>query len=245
MSAPTRARTRPPRRQTSWPRMRTAPLVDRTRLSAIRMVVVLPAPLGPTKPRISPPATSRLRSSTAVRSLYTFVRWSSTSTWSLGSRITTGNRSPSRQAPGGRSAGSGRGVDPGRLLSGAGAAVLHDGTSDLQAPPSQALADAGIVADDEPAARRDHVAEHAGEPLRPSAPGHQVCHRVDEVEASGWHPDQRVPDEEAVPPAGEAGARQRHQALRPVEAVGLEPTPDLRRPAVGGLHEDAVGAAEV
>src|SRR5207237_8146846 len=131
-----------------------APLVGRTRLSASRMVVVLPAPLGPTKPRISPPATSRLRSSTAVRSLYTFVRWSSTSTCSLASRITTGNPSPSRQAPGGRSTGSRRGVHPGRLLSGVRAAVLHDDASDLQTPPSQALADPGVVADDEPAARR-------------------------------------------------------------------------------------------
>src|SRR5947207_6812686 len=44
----------------------------------IRIVVVLPAPLGPRKPRISPRSTRKLTSSTAVKRPYRLVRcWTS------------------------------------------------------------------------------------------------------------------------------------------------------------------------
>src|ERR1700752_2883263 len=47
------------------PAIRARPSVGESRPAAIRMVVVLPAPFGPIKPKISPCSTARLRSSTA------------------------------------------------------------------------------------------------------------------------------------------------------------------------------------
>src|SRR5665647_3953788 len=47
---------------------RARPLVGRARPVSMRMVVVLPAPLWPRRPRISPSATLKLTSSTARRS---------------------------------------------------------------------------------------------------------------------------------------------------------------------------------
>jgi hypothetical protein len=41
----------------------------------IRMVVVLPAPLGPKKPKVSPSPTEKLISLTAVRELNFLMRW--------------------------------------------------------------------------------------------------------------------------------------------------------------------------
>src|SRR4051794_19401584 len=59
---------------TSTPLTRTSPEVGSDRPAITRIVVVLPAPFGPRKPKISPGATERLRSSTATKSLYFFVR---------------------------------------------------------------------------------------------------------------------------------------------------------------------------
>jgi hypothetical protein len=49
-----------------------------TRVVSMPAVVVLPAPLGPSSPKISPAYTERLRSSTALKSapLYVLVRCS-------------------------------------------------------------------------------------------------------------------------------------------------------------------------
>src|SRR5262249_3620335 len=54
----------------SWPLMVTFPRVGLSSPAIMRMVVVLPAPLGPRKPWISPGATSRLTPSTAVKDPY-------------------------------------------------------------------------------------------------------------------------------------------------------------------------------
>src|SRR5262245_6634351 len=48
--------------------MVTLPVVGGISPPIIRSVVVLPAPLGPRRPKTSPPATSKLTSSTATRS---------------------------------------------------------------------------------------------------------------------------------------------------------------------------------
>ena len=48
----------------------TRPAVGGRMPAMVRSVVVLPAPLGPTRPRMSPARTSKLRSLTAVRSPY-------------------------------------------------------------------------------------------------------------------------------------------------------------------------------
>src|SRR5215212_9178208 len=56
------------------PPTETAPEVGSDRPARTRMVVVLPAPFGPRKPKISPLATERLRSFTAVKSPYFLVR---------------------------------------------------------------------------------------------------------------------------------------------------------------------------
>src|SRR5712691_3512165 len=58
----------------SWPLMVTRPLVGLSRPAIIRMVVVLPAPLGPRKPWISPGSTERLTPSTAVKEPYVLTR---------------------------------------------------------------------------------------------------------------------------------------------------------------------------
>ena len=54
--------------KTSKPDTLTVPLVGGRTPVRMRMVVVLPAPLGPRKPRISPDCTWKLTSSTAFRS---------------------------------------------------------------------------------------------------------------------------------------------------------------------------------
>src|SRR5437867_5592891 len=60
----------------SWPSMSTRPEVGLSSPAMMRMVVVLPAPFGPRKPWISPGATSRLTSSTAVKAPYLLTRFS-------------------------------------------------------------------------------------------------------------------------------------------------------------------------
>src|SRR5512145_1996945 len=52
----------------SWPSYRTPPASGAVMPMSIRSVVVLPAPLGPRKPKISPDRTSKDRSRTACRS---------------------------------------------------------------------------------------------------------------------------------------------------------------------------------
>src|SRR5688500_17626626 len=56
------------------PSIVTSPAVGRSRPVSILMVVLLPAPLGPRKPKKRPRATLKVRSSTAVFSRNTFVR---------------------------------------------------------------------------------------------------------------------------------------------------------------------------
>jgi hypothetical protein len=51
------------------------PLLGRSNVVSILMVVVLPAPLGPRKANISPWATSKLMSLTAVKSPKVLTRW--------------------------------------------------------------------------------------------------------------------------------------------------------------------------
>ena len=51
------------------------PLVGAMSVPSVRTVVVLPAPLGPRKPKISPRPTSNDTSSTATRSPNRFERW--------------------------------------------------------------------------------------------------------------------------------------------------------------------------
>src|SRR4051794_36499434 len=53
---------------TSWPATRALPPVGRASVQSMLMVVVLPAPLGPRKPKTSPAATSKLTPRTASRS---------------------------------------------------------------------------------------------------------------------------------------------------------------------------------
>src|SRR3954454_4596212 len=52
----------------SWPATYAAPEVGRASVQSMLMVVVLPAPLGPRKPKTSPAATSKLTPRTASRS---------------------------------------------------------------------------------------------------------------------------------------------------------------------------------
>ena len=54
---------------TSMPPTNADPDVGITRVVSIPAVVVLPAPLGPSSPKISPPATVRFSSSTARKSV--------------------------------------------------------------------------------------------------------------------------------------------------------------------------------
>src|SRR5690606_14002290 len=51
---------------TSWPQMNAWPLLGSSSVASMRMVVVLPAPLGPRKPNTSPGLTSKLTPSTAT-----------------------------------------------------------------------------------------------------------------------------------------------------------------------------------
>ena len=55
------------------PSTSTVPEVGRMMSSSMRIVVVLPAPLGPRKPNTSPRSISRSRSATAVNSPKRFV----------------------------------------------------------------------------------------------------------------------------------------------------------------------------
>ena len=50
----------------SWPAIRTVPAVGCRMPAIMRMVVVLPAPFGPRKPKSSPAGTTRSRERTAV-----------------------------------------------------------------------------------------------------------------------------------------------------------------------------------
>jgi hypothetical protein len=54
---------------TSTPAMNPRPEVGTTRVVSIPAVVVLPAPFGPSKPKISPAGMSRLSRSTAAKSV--------------------------------------------------------------------------------------------------------------------------------------------------------------------------------
>src|SRR5437660_3605712 len=60
-------------RTQSAPATVAEPLVGRARPTRILIVVVLPAPLGPTKPRISPRATDSVKRSSAATRPYFFV----------------------------------------------------------------------------------------------------------------------------------------------------------------------------
>jgi hypothetical protein len=62
-------------RARSWLLTRMRPEVGLRRPAIIRIVVVLPAPLGPRKPWISPGLTSRLTPSTAVKVPYFLTRF--------------------------------------------------------------------------------------------------------------------------------------------------------------------------
>src|SRR5215831_4409203 len=61
-------------RARSWPLTSIRPDVGLSRPAIIRSVVVLPAPLGPRKPWISPGCTSRLTPLTAVNGPYVLTR---------------------------------------------------------------------------------------------------------------------------------------------------------------------------
>src|SRR3954469_22799133 len=58
---------------TEKPATRPSPEVGRKRVARNRIVVLLPAPLGPMKPKTSPLPIVKLRSSTATKSPYRFV----------------------------------------------------------------------------------------------------------------------------------------------------------------------------
>src|SRR5262245_7603715 len=77
---PTSRLTRPLSRVQSTPAMRARPLVGRSWPTRMRIVVVLPAPLGPTKPRIWPRPSSSDRPSRAGKSPYCLVSRSRTRT---------------------------------------------------------------------------------------------------------------------------------------------------------------------
>src|SRR6185437_1608220 len=77
---------------TSRPRMRIRPASGGKMPSIMRSVVVLPAPLGPRKPRIEPFSSAKERSSTAVKSPKRLVTWeSSTMVKTRGSRSGLGH----------------------------------------------------------------------------------------------------------------------------------------------------------
>src|SRR6185503_8492779 len=98
-------------RARSRPLMNTRPDVGLRRPATTRMLVVLPAPLGPRKPWISPAATSRLTPSTAVKAPYLLTR---SSTRIMGASACAGRRAAAargfgaRQAQGARSRAGGR-----------------------------------------------------------------------------------------------------------------------------------------
>src|SRR5208283_3997016 len=63
---------------TSKPLMRACPAVRGNSVVIIRMSVDLPAPFGPRRPKISPCCTLKETSSTAVKSPYFLLIWSTT-----------------------------------------------------------------------------------------------------------------------------------------------------------------------
>src|SRR3990170_315792 len=71
-TTPNRARSM---RWTGFPNSRLRPRSGRTNPSRQRIVVVLPAPLGPRNPKISPAGTASVTSSIPRRRPYHFVRW--------------------------------------------------------------------------------------------------------------------------------------------------------------------------
>ena len=71
-------------RMMSKPPTRPSPLVGSNRPLSIRMVVDLPAPLGPRKPKISPRLTSKLMLSTAMKSPKCRERFLTTMAFRLG-----------------------------------------------------------------------------------------------------------------------------------------------------------------
>src|SRR6266446_6941611 len=71
---PRRCRSSPAAELQRSPSTSTSPESASVSPSQISMVVVLPAPLGPSRPKHSPLRTSRLRPSTATTSLYAFRR---------------------------------------------------------------------------------------------------------------------------------------------------------------------------
>src|SRR5689334_2710608 len=80
---PTSRLMRPLARVQSTPAMRAEPLVGRSWPTRTLIAVVLPAPLGPMRPRMSPRPSRSDRPSRAVRSPYFLVRRSITTTASL------------------------------------------------------------------------------------------------------------------------------------------------------------------
>src|SRR3990172_9237576 len=61
-------------RVTEWPATEASPEVGCRSVVRMRMVLVLPAPFGPTKPKIAPSSTRRVRSSTAISRPYLRVK---------------------------------------------------------------------------------------------------------------------------------------------------------------------------
>ena len=58
---------------TEWPATHASPAVGRKSVARMRIVVVFPAPFGPTKPKTAPSSTVRASSSTAVNLPYCLV----------------------------------------------------------------------------------------------------------------------------------------------------------------------------
>src|SRR5580658_8178610 len=81
---PTWARTAIGWAVTSSPATRAVPPVGRSSVSRMRMVVVLPAPFGPSRPKISPRPTSKLAPSSALVVPKSLVR---PTTWTAGSAL--------------------------------------------------------------------------------------------------------------------------------------------------------------
>src|SRR6202167_757822 len=90
----------------SCPAMRAVPEVGGVSVVIMRMSVVFPAPLGPSKPKISCCATLKLMSLTATRSPNFFVRWSTSIEFIVGSESVSRACKPA--LPGGRRKQDGR-----------------------------------------------------------------------------------------------------------------------------------------
>ena len=87
------------------PNTRTTPEVGRMKSSRVRIVVVLPAPFGPRKPKASPRATSNVRSWTPRAVPYRFVSCR-TSMTAVGLRHLRANLHQTRPSRGSSSAGA-------------------------------------------------------------------------------------------------------------------------------------------